>query len=121
MLASVVLMYGYVGRSGLPPKHIALLLLTYSLALLMVSTVRYTSFKNLKLHGRQPLSAFVVAVLLLSLAIAAHELFLFTSISLYVVSGPIMAFLAWRSGERAFGDAGADADALLKGDAGDHG
>ena len=104
MLASVVLMYRYVGKSGLPAKHVSLLLLTYALALLMVSTVRYTSFKNLKLSGRQPLSRFVVAVLLLSFALAAYPAFIFTGISTYVASGPIMALLAWRRGEKAFGE-----------------
>jgi CDP-diacylglycerol--serine O-phosphatidyltransferase len=106
MLSSVVLMYRYVGRSGLPPKHIALLLLTYALALLMVSTVRYTSFKDLKLHSRQPLSMLVVAVLVLSLAVAAYPLFLFSGISAYVASGPIMAYVAWRAGKAPFGDPG---------------
>lgn len=110
MLSSVVLMYGYIGRSGLPAKHVTLLLLTYALALLMVSTVRYTSFKNLKLHGRQPLSMLVVAVLLLSFAIAAYPLFLFTGISLYVSSGPAMAFLSWRQGKAPFGDLGTKGD-----------
>ncbi|MFN2426252.1 MAG: CDP-diacylglycerol--serine O-phosphatidyltransferase [Candidatus Binatia bacterium] len=121
MLASVVLMYRYVGRSGLPDKHVALLMLTYALGLLMVSTVRYTSFKNLKLHGRQPMSSFVIAVLLLSFAIAEFELFLFTGISLYVASGPVMAFLAWRSGDRVFGDAGSDSDVAARAESGDHG
>lgn len=109
MLAAVVLMYRYVGKSGLPPKQVALLLLTYALALLMVSTVRYPSFKHLKLHGRQPMSSFVIAVALLSFALAAYPLFIFTGISLYVASGPVLALRAWRRGERAFGDAGADA------------
>jgi CDP-diacylglycerol--serine O-phosphatidyltransferase len=104
MLASVVLMYRYVGKSGLPPKHVALLLLTYALALLMVSTVRYPSFKDLKLHGRQPLSSFVVAVAMLSFAVAAYPLFLFTGISLYVGSGPALAWMAWRKGQPAFGN-----------------
>lgn len=103
MLASVVLMYRYVGGSGLPDKHVALLLLTYMLALLMVSTVRYSSFKKLKLHGRQPVSRFVIAVLLLSVAVAAYQPFLFTGISLYVLSGPLMAVVAWRRGE-SFGE-----------------
>ncbi len=111
MLAAVVLMYRYVGKSGLPPKQVALLLLTYALALLMVSTVRYPSFKHLKLHGRQPMSTFVIAVALLSFALAAYPLFIFTGISLYVASGPVLALRAWRRGERAFGDAGAGAAA----------
>ena len=108
MLSSVVLMYRYVGRSGLPAKHVTLLLLTYALALLMVSTVRYPSFKNLALQGRQPLSRFVVAVLMLSFALAAYPAFIFTGISLYIVSGPVMALVAWRKGQHAFGDAAGD-------------
>ena len=120
MLSSVVLMYRYVGRSGLPPKHIALVLLTYALALLMVSTVRYTSFKNLKLHGRQPLSRFVIAVMLFSFALAAYQPFIFIGISLYVASGPVMALVSWRKGEAAFGDLGHD-DPTGKDEIRDHG
>jgi len=95
MLSSIVLMYRYVGQSGLPPKQIALLLLTYALALLMVSSIRYTSFKNLHLYGRQPLSRFVLAVLLLSVAVAAYPLFIFVVISLYVSSGPVLGVREW--------------------------
>jgi CDP-diacylglycerol--serine O-phosphatidyltransferase len=104
MLSSVVLMYRYVGRSGLPAKHVSLLLLTYALALLMVSTVRYTSFKHLKLHGRQPLSRLVIAVMMFSFAIAAYPAFIFCGISVYVASGPAMALMAWRRGEKPFGE-----------------
>lgn len=96
MLASVVLMYRYVGRSGLPPKQILLLLLTWALAFLMVSSIRYTSFKNLHLHGRQPLSTFILAVMLLSVTVAAYPLVIFVVISLYVLSGPAMAVRDWR-------------------------
>lgn len=110
MLAAVVLMYRYVGRSGLPAKHVALLLLTYALALLMVSTVRYPSFKNLALSGRQPLSTFVIAVLLLSFAVAAYPLFIFTGISLYVLSGPILALRSVAGSAEGASD-GSDGDA----------
>ena len=95
--------------------------MTYALALLMVSTVRYTSFKNLKLHGRQPMSSFVIAVLLLSFAVAAYPLFIFTGISLYVASGPVMAVVAWRSGQRAFGDGGTEDDTPAKVETGNSG
>jgi len=100
MLASVVLMYRYVGRSGLPPKQIALLLLTYALAFLMVSAIKYPSFKHLHLQSRQPPSTFFLAVLLLSVAVAAYPLFIFSVISIYVLSGPVMAVREWwRPGE----------------------
>ncbi len=90
MLSSVVLMYRYVGRSGLPDKHIALLLLTYCLALLMVSSIRYPSFKKLQLHKAQPMSAFVGAVAMLTVAVAAYQVFLFVGAAAYVASGPVM-------------------------------
>jgi CDP-diacylglycerol--serine O-phosphatidyltransferase len=121
MLSSVVLMYRYLNHQGLPAKHVSLLLLTYALALLMVSTVRYTSFKNLKLHGRQPLSRFVVAVMLLSFALAAYQVFIFCGISLYVLSGPLMALMAWQRGEKAFGDLGHEEDGDDKPPIRDHG
>lgn len=90
MLASIVLMYRYVGRSGLPDKAVALLLLTYTLAILMVSTLSYPSFKQMQLHRRQPMSAFVVAVVLLTVAVASYQVFIFGAISIYIASGPVM-------------------------------
>jgi CDP-diacylglycerol--serine O-phosphatidyltransferase len=87
-LASIVLMYSYIGRSGLPDKHIALLLVTYALATLMVSTVPYPSFKHLKLHRRQPLWLLVVAILGLKFVIARYELVFFVASAFYLMTGP---------------------------------
>lgn len=89
-LASIVLIYNYLGHFGLPDKHIALLLVTYALAVLMVSTVPYPSFKQLNLHGRQPLWLLVVAVVVLQLFIARYDVFLFTGATLYLASGPMV-------------------------------
>jgi CDP-diacylglycerol--serine O-phosphatidyltransferase len=88
-LASVVLMYRYVGHSGLPDKHIALLLTTYVLAALMVSNIPYPSFKNLKLHRRQPLWLLVAGVVFLKVLIAEYQLVIFLIITTYVASGPV--------------------------------
>ena len=90
MLSSCVLAYRYFGRSGLPDKPVALLLLTYALAFLMVSTIRYESFKNLRINSRQPLSTFVVAVMVFTVGIAAYPAFIFVAISAYVSSGPVL-------------------------------
>jgi CDP-diacylglycerol--serine O-phosphatidyltransferase len=89
-LASFVLMYSYVGRSGLPDKHVALLLVTYALAALMISAVPYPSFKHLKLHKRQPLWLLVVLILVLKVLIARLELVIFTGILLYIATGPVV-------------------------------
>ncbi len=106
MLASVVLMYKYVGRSGLPDKHVALLLITYALAVLMVSSIPYNNFKTVKLNKRQPLWILVLGVLFLKVMVVAYPLVIFTAASIYVVSGPVL--WAWHglrgSDDEADGD-----------------
>jgi CDP-diacylglycerol--serine O-phosphatidyltransferase len=92
-LASIVLIYNYLGHFGLPDKQIALLLTTCALAFLMVSTVPYPSFKKLDLHKRQPLWILVAAVIVLQLFVARYDVFLFTGAMTYVASGP--AVWAW--------------------------
>lgn len=62
---------------------------TYVVALLMVSTFRYWSFKELDFARRRPVEAIVVVVLGL-LIIATHpQFFLFVIFGLYVLSGPV--------------------------------
>ncbi|RMF19263.1 MAG: CDP-diacylglycerol--serine O-phosphatidyltransferase [Deltaproteobacteria bacterium] len=90
MLAGVLLLYNWLGRSGLPDKHLALLLAVYTLAALMVSNLPYPTFKQLRLHKRQPLWILVVAILLLNFLIARYQLVVFCGVSLYVLSGPVL-------------------------------
>jgi CDP-diacylglycerol--serine O-phosphatidyltransferase len=61
---------------------------TYLVALLMVSTVRYWSFKELAFAQRHPLETLLVVVLALMIVATYHELFLFVLFSAYVLSGP---------------------------------
>jgi len=93
-LASLVLMYSYIGKSGLPDKHVAVLLASYGLAALMVSSLPYPSFKQLKLHKRQPLWLLVVMILVLKVLIARLELVAFTVAAVYIMTGP--AVWLWR-------------------------
>lgn len=99
-LASLVFMYNYLGKWGLPDKHIALLLVTYLLAGLMVSALPYPSFKKLQLHKRQPLWALVLAIMFLQVLVAQYELVLFTGAVVYVSIGPVIALRRWLSGQR---------------------
>ena len=94
LLSSFVLMYSYMGRSGLPDKHVALLLVTYALAALMVSNLPYPSFKHMKLHKRQPLWLLVLAIIGLKFVIARFELLVFLIAGAYILSGP--SVWAWR-------------------------
>jgi CDP-diacylglycerol--serine O-phosphatidyltransferase len=89
-MASLVLMYSYIGKSGLPDKHVALLLVTYGLAVLMVSSLPYPSFKQLKLHKRQPLWLLVVMILVLKVLIARLELVAFMVAAIYITMGPVV-------------------------------
>src|SRR3990172_7525997 len=74
---------------GLPIPAAAVLIVTYLLAYLMVSTIKYRSFKDVHLGERKPLSALVAAVLLLIVIVAQPQIMLFVLFVLYASSGPV--------------------------------
>ncbi len=69
---------------------------TYLVALLMVSTVRYWSFKELAFAQRHPLESLLVVVLAIMIVATHHELFLFVLFSGYVLSGPAQYLMVGR-------------------------
>jgi CDP-diacylglycerol--serine O-phosphatidyltransferase len=89
VIASTVLVYYYFGGEGPTEKHAILLLLTYALAGLMVSNVKYFSFKETELYRRQPFWMLVAVIVGLKLLIAEPQLMLFGGFSLYAASGPL--------------------------------
>lgn len=95
MIASTVLLYYYFGGEGAAHKRLVLLLVVYALAGLMVSNIRYFSFKEVHIHRRQPFWVLVSVIILLNLLIAEPQLFLFTLFFLYAASGPIRSALLW--------------------------
>jgi CDP-diacylglycerol---serine O-phosphatidyltransferase len=88
MIASTVLLYCYFGGEKATSRHLIVLLMVYTLAGLMVSNIRYLSFKDVDIHRRQPFWVLLAIILLLKLFIAEPEIFLFTGFFLYVASGP---------------------------------
>ena len=60
------------------------------LALLMVSTLRYRSFKSLDLRSRRSYVYVVLIAAVIALAIAHAEWVLLTTATLYTVSGPLL-------------------------------
>lgn len=88
MIAATVLLYFYFGGQGATTKHLVLLLMVYALALLMVSNVRYYSFKDIDLRARLPLYAVVGAMVVATFAVAEPQVIFFTAILIYVCSGP---------------------------------
>lgn len=89
VIASTVLLYYYLGGEGTTSKHILLPLIIYGLAALMVSNVRFFSFKETALSQRQPFWLLVGAIVLLKLLIAAPQPMLFMGFFGYALSGPI--------------------------------
>ncbi len=96
-IAATVLMFYRFGAYGPTDKHLLLLLLTYGLAGLMVSTLPYFSFKETDLLRRQPFWTLLVAILLLKLLVAEPQIFLFVGFYGYALSGPArLLWVLWR-------------------------
>ena len=77
-------------------KDIVILVMIYMLAFLMVSTVRYFSFKELGLARRKPFSIFIFVVLSLIVIVMEPTIVLFGFVLIYVLSGPAGLMAAWR-------------------------
>lgn len=88
VIASTILLYYRLGGAGPTHKHALLLLVTYVLAGLMVSNVKYFSFKETELHRRQPFWILLLVIVVLKLLIAEPQIVLFTVFALFAASGP---------------------------------
>ena len=88
MVASTVLLFNHLGWPS-SYKRLAILVLIYLLAFLMVSSVKYYSFKDPELIKRQPFGFLVLAVVLLIIVATEPAIMLFVIMSCYVVSGPV--------------------------------
>lgn len=96
MVCSTVLLFFYIGKGAELTKHITVLVLIYTLAFLMISNVKYYSFKQLNLSRRMPFR-FLVGLILLFIAVASEpNLMLFALIFGYIVSGPITTYYDYR-------------------------
>lgn len=92
------------------------LVLAYALSFLMVSKVRYASFKEYGFVKAHPFSSMVTVILLFVLVGSQPRLLGFVILFGYMISGPIHTYFMWlrarrMTGERAprgAGDAGAD-------------
>jgi len=95
MIALTILLYLRLVETGWI-KDIVLLVMIYVLAFLMVSNIRYFSFKELGLAKRKPISSFVFVVLSLIVIVMEPVVVLSAFILFYVLSGPVSMLLAWR-------------------------
>lgn len=104
LLAATVLLDHHILRLGTEIKPFLILLTTYVLAFLMVSTFKYRSFKDLRLRERRPFHSLVVSLLTLIVFAVAPQIMFFAFFFLYALSGvaerPLLA-VARRVGRRA--------------------
>jgi CDP-diacylglycerol---serine O-phosphatidyltransferase len=89
VVASMVIFDHYIVRVGAEVKPMAVLIVTLLLSFLMVSTIKYRSFKDLKFRGRQHITYLVWGILALVLVAAWPEVMLFVMFAGYALLGPI--------------------------------
>ena len=95
MIALTILLYFELIETG-GVKDIIVFVMVYLLAFLMVSNIRYSSFKELNLARRKPFSIFIFMVLTMIVIIMEPVIVLFGFCILYVASGPASMVIAWR-------------------------
>jgi CDP-diacylglycerol--serine O-phosphatidyltransferase len=89
LIATGIVVFYEMGDTGVS-KHITVLITTYFLAFLMVSTVKYYGFKDIELFRRKPFRWLVIAILLIIVIAYEPEYTLFGLFFAYVISGPIL-------------------------------
>lgn len=94
MIALTILLYLRLIETGWV-KDIVILVMIYILAFLMVSNIRYFSFKELNLARRKPFSIFIFVVLSMIVIVMEPTIVLFGFVLLYVFSGPTSMLMAW--------------------------
>jgi CDP-diacylglycerol--serine O-phosphatidyltransferase len=90
MIATTVLFTRYLGATE-SVKHVSILILVYLLSYLMVSNIRYMSFKHPAAKRKKTFQVTVAMVLLLILVAAEPPVTLFVIGLVYVLSGPFSA------------------------------
>lgn len=89
-ISSSVILYYHMGYAGTPTRHLTFLLVTYGLALLMVSNIPYFSLKNNDMRKRHPEWMLLSGLILITLIIAEWHVMFFTIVLLYTLSGPLL-------------------------------
>lgn len=105
-IASLVLFTSAVG--GLPQlRHIMIIILVYILSFLMVSSIRYPSFKGFELKKQKPFNVLVATILVLVVVAYKPKIILFFIMVAYILSGPAITLYRLRKKR-------AEEDTLLK-------
>lgn len=94
MIATTVIIFYNLGIAEI--KNVTIPLLTCLLAMLMVSTIKYHSFKDFNFREKRPFNVLVAVILLFILFLGEPEIFLFAGAGIYTISGPVGFFIKIR-------------------------
>jgi len=94
MIALTILLYLRLIETGWV-KDIIILIMIWVLAFLMVSNIRYFSFKEFNLAKRKPFRIFLFVVLSMIVIVMEPIIVLFCFVLFYVFSGPVNILIAW--------------------------
>jgi CDP-diacylglycerol--serine O-phosphatidyltransferase len=100
VIAATVLLYYWLGGEGETGKHIMMLLVIFAVAGLMVSEIKYYSFKEIRFHHRHPFSVLLLLIAVIYLTVGQPEVMLFLGIAGYALSGPVVLLSRWLTGRR---------------------
>src|SRR5439155_1727667 len=91
VIAATVLLWLWLGGEGETGKHIMMLLVIFAVAGLMVSEIRYYSFKEIRFHHRHPFPVLLGPIVLFLLTVGTPQVMLFLGMGSYALSGPFAA------------------------------
>jgi CDP-diacylglycerol---serine O-phosphatidyltransferase len=92
LLAMSIIVFYKLGDTGIS-EHLFILIVTFILPLLMVSTLKYYGFKDIELFRRKPFRWLFIAILLIIVVAYEPEYTIFTLTFLYVLSGPVTSLI----------------------------
>ncbi len=84
-----------VSQAATPSKSILMLLVIFGVAGLMVSEVRYFSFKEFHVHRRHPFPVLLAAIAIILLTLGAPQVMLFLGVTGFAMSGPFTWLWRW--------------------------
>jgi CDP-diacylglycerol--serine O-phosphatidyltransferase len=100
VVASTVILFYHMGGSTPPTKRLTMLLVIFAVAGLMVSEIRYFSFKEIQLHRRHPFPVLLAVIFVATVTVGAPEIMFFLGITTYALSGPVVLVMRLLSGRR---------------------
>ncbi len=99
VVATGVLLFYYLGGEG-KFNNLSILIGVVCLSLLMVSSVKYYSFKDLNFFSRKPFVSFVLIIFIMIIIIAEPQIMMFTFAFGYSLSGPVWTMI--KLGKKAY-------------------